>query len=88
MDFGLYFAHNYGGLFDFQRSNNLFNGNFSYAANYAIGIDAQAAGTSLAFAQALATLRKYVGSNGAGIAQAPDAISQGYAAAASGSCKR
>jgi RHS repeat-associated protein len=87
VDFGLYFAHNYGGLFDFQRSNNVFNGNFSYASNHAIGIDAQAAGTSLAYAQSLATLRKYVGSNGAGIAQAPDAIAQGYAAAASGSCK-
>ncbi len=88
VDFGLYFAHNYGGLFDFQRSNNVFNGNISYASNYAIGIDAEAAGTSLAFAQALATLRKCAGSNGAGIAQAPDAIAQGYAAAASGSCKR
>lgn len=88
MDLGLFFAHNYGGLFDFQRSNNLFNGNFAYSADYAIGIDAQAAGTSLTFAQSLATLRKYVGSNGAGIAKAHDAIAQGYTLAASGSCKR
>jgi hypothetical protein len=87
-DFGLYFAHNYGGLFDFQRGNNLFNGNFSYAANYAIGIDVAGAGGSLAYAQSLATLNKYIGSNGMGFAQAPDAIAQGYAAARNGSCGR
>jgi hypothetical protein len=87
-DFGYIFAHEYGGIFDFQRGNNLFNGAFSYAANYAIGIDYAAAGDPLAYAQATATARKYVGSGGQGFAFAPDAIKQGYQMAKNGGCRR
>jgi RHS repeat-associated protein len=87
-DFGYIFAHDYGGIFDFQRGNNLFNGAFSYAANYAIGIDYAAAGDPLAYAQATATARKYVGSGGQGFAFAPDAIKQGYQMAKNGGCRR
>jgi hypothetical protein len=87
-DFGYTFAHNYGALFDFQRGNNLFNPAFSYAANYAIGIDFAGAGDPLSYAQSIATAVKYLGSHGQASSQASQGIAQGYAAAASGKCNK
>lgn len=85
---GYAMAHSYGGLFDFQRYNNTFNGAYAYAANYAIGIDVQAAGDPLALAHAYASAVKTVGSRGKGDPKAAEAITQGFEAAASGSCKK
>jgi RHS repeat-associated protein len=85
-EFGFLWAHGYGATFDFQRGNNLFNGNFTYAANYAIGIDFAAAGQSAAYAKFLASVIKNTTSGGRGSNTAPEAIQQGYAAAKSGAC--
>jgi hypothetical protein len=86
IDFGLAWAHAFGGPFDFQRGNNQFNGNFSYAPNYAIGIDFAAAGQPLSYPLSLASLVKNTVAGGRGFQYAPQAIQQGYTAAQSGAC--
>jgi hypothetical protein len=84
---GLQYASGFGGLFDFQRGNNQFNGNYAYASNYAIGILANGANVSLPYVQFVAALVKAV-SGGQGFPSAADARAQGYLAAQSGACRR
>ena len=57
---GLQYASGFGGLFDFQRGNNQFNGNYAYASNYAIGILANGANVSLGYVQFAAGLVKFL----------------------------
>jgi RHS repeat-associated protein len=86
---GMEAAFYFGGYFDFQRlKGNLYNGRFSYAANYGIGVGFAGAQLSLTEALTFAFLIKNGLAGGKGAKDSFDAIRQGYAAAISGACSR
>jgi RHS repeat-associated protein len=81
-------ASGHGGIFDFQRGNNIINSNYIYAANYAIGILMNGANHSLPLSQGIFGAYKAILANGKGSAVAREAVAQGYGAAASGACSK